>query len=53
MLLSIFAPLIKHSGDPNYILVIATIDSRFFRTVLFQRVCPFVPMSNVYADDML
>lgn len=24
-----FVPLIKHSGDPNYIIVIATVDSRF------------------------
>ena len=53
MLLSIFVPLIKHSGDPNYILVIATVDSRFFRTASFQRVCPFVPTSNIYSDDML
>lgn len=49
----IFDPLIIHSGDPNYILVIATVDCRFFRTVSFQRVCPFVPISNIYSDDML
>lgn len=38
-----FGPLKKHSGDSNYILIIATIASGFFRKVSFQRVCPFFP----------